>query len=267
MTALLPPNLLKLFAPRPPVPYLKPLTRDEKVRGPNKLVGVAPLRQRLKEEADDDEIKQGLADKPVTLESGEIVAEAGKAEASGSGMVVDKEESLAPEVEAEAEPVDYYGMKVAELKEELTKRGLDTKGLKKDVSYQLRSCLAIRKLTDQLLTRLNEEVEKEAAEKAAKQKVKIEKAEKEAKAAKAKQAKQASATASTSAPVPSKNKKGKERKIIKPKNDKIAKMGVVGQEARKMRLEERIKRREQYKKDSEANCERYFARAVCRAIS
>jgi hypothetical protein len=31
-------------------------------------------------------------------------------------------------------PVDVKSLKVAELKEELSKRGLDTKGLKKDVS-------------------------------------------------------------------------------------------------------------------------------------
>jgi hypothetical protein len=58
----------------------------------------------------------------------------------------------------------------------------------------------------------------------------------------------------TAVPVAGKNKKGKERKLLPTKNDKIAKMGVVGQEARKMRIEERIKRKEQYKKDSEANC-------------
>lgn len=68
------------------------------------------------------------------------------------------------------------------------------------------------------------------------------------------------ASASTSAPMAGKNKKGKERKLPKPKNDKIARLGVVGQEARKMRIEERIKRKEQYKKDSEANCELSAAR-------
>lgn len=127
MTALLPPNLLKLFAPRPPVPYLKPLTRDEKVRGPNKLVGIAPLKQRLKEEADDDEIKQGLADQPITRAEGEAGAvDAGKAEGSG-------EKNNGAE-KNEGEPVvDVSGMKVVELKEELTKRGLSTKGLKKEV--------------------------------------------------------------------------------------------------------------------------------------
>jgi U1 small nuclear ribonucleoprotein len=62
MTALLPPNLLKLFAPRPPVPYLKPLVKDDAKRGPNKLKGVGELVTRLRTEADEDEIKQGLKD-------------------------------------------------------------------------------------------------------------------------------------------------------------------------------------------------------------
>jgi U1 small nuclear ribonucleoprotein len=131
MTALLPPNLLKLFAPRPPVPYLKPLTRDEKVRGPNKLVGIAPLKQRLKEEADDDEIKQGLADQPITRAEGEAgTVDVGKGGTSG------EKKKVVPEKKEEEQPVvDVSGMKVVELKEELTKRGLSTKGLKKEVSY------------------------------------------------------------------------------------------------------------------------------------
>jgi len=62
MTALLPPNLLKLFAPRPPVPYLKPLVKDDAKRGPNKLRGVGELVTRIRTEADEDEIKQGLKD-------------------------------------------------------------------------------------------------------------------------------------------------------------------------------------------------------------
>lgn len=62
MTALLPPNLLKLFAPRPPVPYLKPLVKDDARRGPNNITGVGVLVTRLRTEADEDEIKQGLRD-------------------------------------------------------------------------------------------------------------------------------------------------------------------------------------------------------------
>lgn len=62
MTALLPPNLLKLFAPRPPVPYLKPLVKDDAKRGPNKISGVGELITRLRTEADEAEIQQGLRD-------------------------------------------------------------------------------------------------------------------------------------------------------------------------------------------------------------
>ncbi|ADV20185.1 U1 small nuclear ribonucleoprotein 70kDa [Cryptococcus gattii Ru294] len=60
MSHLLPPNLLKLFAPRPQPPFLKPLTRDERIRGPNNLGGVAGLAKRIKEEAEDAEVKQGM---------------------------------------------------------------------------------------------------------------------------------------------------------------------------------------------------------------
>lgn len=59
MTSLLPPNLLRLFAPRPPPLYLKPLTKDERDRGPNKLGGVGSLIKRIREEADDEEIRRG----------------------------------------------------------------------------------------------------------------------------------------------------------------------------------------------------------------
>ncbi len=47
-------------------------------------------------------------------------------------------------------------------------------------------------------------------------------------------------------------KKGDKRKLKKP--DKIAEMGVVGQEARKMRIEARRQRQEEYKKNAEKNC-------------
>lgn len=77
MTSLLPPNLLKLFQPRPHPQYLKPLTPDPAKRGPDKLTGVAALLARLKAEAEEDELKQGMADKPV--EDGE-----------GSGQVKDE---------------------------------------------------------------------------------------------------------------------------------------------------------------------------------
>lgn len=71
MTALLPPNLLKLFAPRPPVPYLKPLVKDDAKRGPNKLSGVGALITRLRTEADEEEIKQGMRDDAVAANGGQ----------------------------------------------------------------------------------------------------------------------------------------------------------------------------------------------------
>lgn len=53
IAAKLPPNLLKLFAPRPPPPFFKPVGKDPDEPGPNKLQGVAAVVQRLK--AEDEE--------------------------------------------------------------------------------------------------------------------------------------------------------------------------------------------------------------------
>ena len=48
-THLLPPNLLKLFAPRPPLPYTRPLDKDiDRVR-PKNVDGVGLLLARLRE--------------------------------------------------------------------------------------------------------------------------------------------------------------------------------------------------------------------------
>jgi U1 small nuclear ribonucleoprotein 70kDa len=58
-THLLPPNLLKLFAPRPPLPYTRPLDRDiNRVRNKN-VGGVAALLASLKEEKTQGMINAG----------------------------------------------------------------------------------------------------------------------------------------------------------------------------------------------------------------
>lgn len=51
MTHLLPPNLLRLFAPRPPIPFLKPIARDIGIPLQKKLDGVAGILEELREEA------------------------------------------------------------------------------------------------------------------------------------------------------------------------------------------------------------------------
>jgi U1 small nuclear ribonucleoprotein 70kDa len=52
-THLLPPNLLKLFAPRPPLPYKRPVDRDlDRIR-PKAVSGVAQILERLKEEKEE----------------------------------------------------------------------------------------------------------------------------------------------------------------------------------------------------------------------
>ncbi|CED84611.1 U1 small nuclear ribonucleoprotein (RRM superfamily) [Phaffia rhodozyma] len=50
MTALLPPNLLKLFAPRPPIPYIKGVGPDPNVVRSHTLTGVGAIFSELKAE-------------------------------------------------------------------------------------------------------------------------------------------------------------------------------------------------------------------------
>ncbi|ORX36793.1 hypothetical protein BD324DRAFT_627183 [Kockovaella imperatae] len=66
MTALLPPNLLRLFAPRPPPPYLKPLTRSDSARRKKPLTGCATLVKKLRDEAEEAEYQEGFKDRPET---------------------------------------------------------------------------------------------------------------------------------------------------------------------------------------------------------
>lgn len=67
-THLLPPNLLKLFAPRPPLPYTRPLDRDiDRVR-PKDVDGVAALLARLSAEKDDAIAQGGTAADVATVE-------------------------------------------------------------------------------------------------------------------------------------------------------------------------------------------------------
>lgn len=68
-THLLPPNLLKLFAPRPPLPYARPVDRDiDRIR--NKAVGgVADILKRLKDENTDHLFNAANADD--AMEEGE----------------------------------------------------------------------------------------------------------------------------------------------------------------------------------------------------
>lgn len=49
MTDRLPPNLLKLFAPRPPLPYLRPLDRDVTQRTGPRISGVSQYTSLLKD--------------------------------------------------------------------------------------------------------------------------------------------------------------------------------------------------------------------------
>ena len=167
MTALLPPNLLRLFAPRPQPIFLKPLTKDESQRGPNKLEGCGQLVTRIREEAEEAELQEGLKDRPETKsERGETSGN----DASGHSKSKRAEPDEKMEVDGVANGAD------------------------------------------------------DAAE------------------------------AETSGKSKSKGK-AKAKATPKRKLDKIAEAGVVGQEAVKMRRELRVKRKEQYKKDLEKNCE------------
>ncbi|KZO96738.1 hypothetical protein CALVIDRAFT_481195 [Calocera viscosa TUFC12733] len=64
MTHLLPPNLLKLFAPRPPLPYLRAVGKDPNKPKQKNVNGVSSLLAQIKEQtivdtAKDDEREEG----------------------------------------------------------------------------------------------------------------------------------------------------------------------------------------------------------------
>ena len=169
MTSLLPPNLLRLFAPRPQPQFLKPLTRDEINRGPDRLGGCAELVRRVREEAEDAAVKEGMAERPATAP-----------EANGTSTA----DAEAPKDDTMDEDVQVNGKdgKVVDVGEK--EEGEEVEQLLKDKG------------------------------------------------------------------------KGKGRQQPRPKkNDKIAEMGLVGQEAVKVRRELRTKRQEEYKKNLEKNCE------------
>ncbi|THH00524.1 hypothetical protein EW145_g7064, partial [Phellinidium pouzarii] len=70
-THLLPPNLLKLFAPRPPLPYIRPVGKDpDRIHNKN-VVGVASLLSKLKEESTQGLIDAGIQELPEGMEEGE----------------------------------------------------------------------------------------------------------------------------------------------------------------------------------------------------
>ncbi|KAG9047349.1 hypothetical protein FS837_002510 [Tulasnella sp. UAMH 9824] len=59
MTHLLPPNLLKLFSPRPPLPYVRPLGHPSNHVGEKKLTGVAAILAEIKEQNQNNVIASG----------------------------------------------------------------------------------------------------------------------------------------------------------------------------------------------------------------
>lgn len=67
-THLLPPNLLKLFAPRPPLPYARPVDRDIDRICKKDVSGVAQILAQLKEATTDSLITAGQGD---LMEEGE----------------------------------------------------------------------------------------------------------------------------------------------------------------------------------------------------
>lgn len=70
-THLLPPNLLKLFAPRPPLPYVRPVGKDpDRIRSKN-VNGVAALVAQLKEESTQGLIDAGNQEMMEGMEEGE----------------------------------------------------------------------------------------------------------------------------------------------------------------------------------------------------
>lgn len=71
MTHLLPPNLLKLFSPRPPLPYVRPLGRAPYAVGEKNVSGVAAILAEIKEQNQNNVIASGKGE-----EEGEAPEEA-----------------------------------------------------------------------------------------------------------------------------------------------------------------------------------------------
>ena len=163
MTSLLPPNLLRLFAPRPLPPFLKPLTRDEINRGPNRIAGCGELVQRIREEAEEAELQEGLGDRPETKSE--------RIGINGVGETKKTKEDPAANEETGADGMDVDRPE--------TNGTSDAKG----------------------------------------------------------------------------KGKAKPKPVRKQRKDKFSEMGIVGQEAVVLRRQERVKRKEQYKKDLEKNCQ------------
>jgi U1 small nuclear ribonucleoprotein len=59
-THLLPPNLLKLFAPRPPLPYARPVDKDIDRVTKKDVIGVAGILARLTEARTAELINDGM---------------------------------------------------------------------------------------------------------------------------------------------------------------------------------------------------------------
>ena len=70
-THLLPPNLLKLFDPRPPLPYVRPVGRDLNRIKKKRVDGVASLLLRLKEESTQELIDAVAKNEHDGMEEGE----------------------------------------------------------------------------------------------------------------------------------------------------------------------------------------------------
>ncbi|KAJ3297213.1 hypothetical protein HK104_000730 [Borealophlyctis nickersoniae] len=116
MTAQLPPNLLKLFIPRPPLPYLAPLDRDPEKRRRPVLTGVAEFLKRgeghdvdyVPKETKAEEKKRKAAEKATRV-----------AEALRKGL-----EEWKPNEDQEATADPYKTLFVARLPYETTEKTL-----------------------------------------------------------------------------------------------------------------------------------------------
>ncbi|KAK9898218.1 RNA-binding domain-containing protein [Cystobasidium minutum MCA 4210] len=109
MTHLLPPNLLRLFAPRPPIPYLKPLVRDPEIPLHKKLDGVAAILEELREEnalrEADEEAKRNEEEKAKTA------ASASSKDGGGTMQVDDSKDNVKVKKEPSAPPSQVNGVK------------------------------------------------------------------------------------------------------------------------------------------------------------
>lgn len=152
-THLLPPNLLKLFAPRPPLPYLKPTGRDigrpvkHSAKAPSPITLADTLRQiKADKEAEEARIfeqgRSGVKKEAAKVEAGEETKTEDEAQGEDKKDVDDKEDEEDKPDDEDEEAFMLIGEEARIVRREEKKR-LKTERLEKGIKECKRVLLRI----------------------------------------------------------------------------------------------------------------------------